>query len=307
MIIVLAIIVGVILIKILPAFHNVNTTIKISQVSDIKENYIKDVIVDFQNVQRNNDNKDLNLLSDAKNINNNFQYNNDINKQETANYQLEKLNSNNDDVNKQETVNFQLEKSNSNNVNTNKQEITNSQLEKLNSNNDNANKQEIASSQLENPNNNNIDTINQETINSQLEKSNGNNNDANKQEIASSQLEKPNNNNDTNNQETISSKLEETNSNVNTENQGSENADLEIKIPTIHYDRTTSIYANDNITLLRIEYYVNNKLTYYSVIEQFDATTKSYIEKIYQCNRETNIDSLIRTDVYDNGNLIKSY
>lgn len=86
-----------------------------------------------------------------------------------------------------------------------------------------------------------------------------------------------------------------------------ENDTLEIKVPTIFYDRTTSIYENDNVTLLRVEYYVNNKLTYYSVIDVFDATTKSYIEKIYQCNLETNIDPLIRTDEYVNGNLIKSY
>ena len=71
----------------------------------------------------------------------------------------------------------------------------------------------------------------------------------------------------------------------------------------IHYDRTTSIYANDNITLLRIEYYVNNKLTYYSSVEQFDSTTHSYIEKIY----EATTLSLIRTDMYSNGNLVKSY
>lgn len=86
-----------------------------------------------------------------------------------------------------------------------------------------------------------------------------------------------------------------------------ENDTLEIKVPTIFYDRTTSIYENDNVTLLRVEYYVNNKLTYYSVIDAFDAKTKSYIEKIYQCNLETNIDPLIRTDEYVNGNLIKSY
>lgn len=86
-----------------------------------------------------------------------------------------------------------------------------------------------------------------------------------------------------------------------------ENDTLEAKVPTISYDRTTSIYENDNVTLLRVEYYVNNKLTYYSVIDVFDAKTKSYIEKIYQCNLETNIDPLIRTDEYVNGNLIKSY
>lgn len=80
-----------------------------------------------------------------------------------------------------------------------------------------------------------------------------------------------------------------------------------MKTQAIQYDRTTTIYANDNITLLRVEYYLNNKLTYYSVVEQFDATTKSYIEKIYKCNLETNINPLVCTREYKNGNLIKSY
>lgn len=95
--------------------------------------------------------------------------------------------------------------------------------------------------------------------------------------------------------------------NIDRENQDSAKEVLEKEIPTIHYDRTTTIYDNDNITLLRVEYYINNTLTYYSVVEQFDATTKSYIEKIYQCNRETNIDPLVRTDVYTNGNLVTAY
>ncbi len=34
---------------------------------------------------------------------------------------------------------------------------------------------------------------------------------------------------------------------------------------------------------------------------------KSYIEKIYKCNHETDIDPLIRTDVYVNGQLTESY
>lgn len=94
---------------------------------------------------------------------------------------------------------------------------------------------------------------------------------------------------------------------INAEMEENINDIVEAKVPTISYDRTTSIYENDNVTLLRVEYYVNNKLTYYSVIDVFDAKTKSYIEKIYQCNLETNIDPLIRTDEYVNGNLIKSY
>ncbi len=132
-----------------------------------------------------------------------------------------------------------------------------------------------------------------------------NNNDQNKQATNNPESEKSSNN--TNKQVATSSQSRNTNNNVSTNKQTSTTTTSEVKTPTIYYDRTTSIYANDNITLLRVEYYKNNKLTYYSVVEQFDAETKSYTEKIYQCNRVTNIDPLIRTDVYVNGNLIKSY
>lgn len=158
----------------------------------------------------------------------------------------------------------------------------------------------------DNSQDNNENTNKYESISSKLEKSN-NANDINIQIDASSKLEKSDNTNDINMQATTNVQLKDANSNTNTNSQDSTNDTLEVEIPTIHYDRTTSIYANDNITLLRIEYYINNKLTYYSVIEQFDAATKSYIEKIYQCNRETNIDPLIRTDIYINGNLVKTY
>lgn len=159
-------------------------------------------------------------------------------------------------------------------------------------NNDNKkNKQKTTSSNLEKSSNNS--TTKKTTISSQLKEVNSNENTKNQVSISE--------------QKTPSSQLKEANSNVNTEKQASTNAALEVKVPTIYYDRTTSIYTDDMITLLRVEYYLNNKLIYYSVIENFDATTKSYIEKIYQCNRETNIDPLIRTDVYVNGNLTKSY
>lgn len=95
--------------------------------------------------------------------------------------------------------------------------------------------------------------------------------------------------------------VEIVNENVNT------NLTLEINTPTIHYDRTTSIYDNDKETLLRVEYYLNNRLTYYSDIEEFDIATKSYTEKIYQWNYAKNTEELIRTDIYSNGILINSY
>ncbi len=95
--------------------------------------------------------------------------------------------------------------------------------------------------------------------------------------------------------------VERVNENVNT------NLTPTINPPTIHYDRTTSIYDNDKETLLRVEYYLNNRLTYYSDIEEFDIATKSYTEKIYQWNYAKNTEDLIRTDIYSNGILINSY
>ena len=131
--------------------------------------------------------------------------------------------------------------------------------------------------------------------------SKNNNSEAKKEETIHSKLEKSSSNN-TDNQSSVQSQPEN-----NTNSQVSTNTTPKVEAPVFRYDRTTSIYANDNVTLLRVEYYLNNKLTYYSVIEQFDVATKSYIEKIYQCNLETNIDPFIRTDVYVNGTLVKSY
>lgn len=176
------------------------------------------------------------------------------------------------------------------NVQENNNQELNSVADAENSSNNDANHQETTSSQLENSNNK--DANNQKNINYQ-QKNPSNYSEINTQETTNFQPE------NLNSQQVASN--QQKNENINT------NTVSEAKISTIHYDRTTSIYADDNITLLRIEYYINNKLTYYSVIKQFDATTKSYIEEIYQCNRETNIDPLIRTDVYVNGTLTKSY
>lgn len=85
------------------------------------------------------------------------------------------------------------------------------------------------------------------------------------------------------------------------------NSDSKTSLPTLRYDRTTSIYDDDKVTLLRIEYYSNNKLIYYSDVEQFNAVTNSYTEKIYQWDNEKDIEILIRTDIYSNGKLVKSY
>lgn len=68
------------------------------------------------------------------------------------------------------------------------------------------------------------------------------------------------------------------------------------------YHRTTSIYDNDETTLLRVEYYnEDNKLINYSVVTNFDSSTNSYTETIYDSNCV-----LERTDVYVNGSLSSS-
>lgn len=201
--------VGGVSVKILPMFHSTHTTIKKSQTSHVKGNYINDETVKSKNNSESDINKDTDALSDTK----------------------DEEDSNQNDNN-----------------NTSKQEAVRPKTETTRSSN-----------------------------------------------------------NVINNQPPVSSQPQNTSSNINTETHENTNNTLEVAPPTIHYDRTTSIYANDNVTLLRVEYYVNNKLTYYSVVEGFDAATKSYVEKIYQCDRVTNIDPLIRTDVYNNGNLIKSY
>ncbi len=147
------------------------------------------------------------------------------------------------------------------------------------------NNQETINSKVEQQSNN--QTTNQKN-NNLISENLSNNSEKNKQEINNYQVENQNNQQTTN--------AQQVNENNNT------STTPEVKTQTIQYDRTTTIYANDNITLLRVEYYLNNKLTYYSVVEQFDATTKSYIEKIYNCNLD-----LIRTDVYKNGKLTSSY
>lgn len=173
------------------------------------------------------------------------------------------------------------------------------------------NKELNSSTEIENPSN--IDAKSEETDNTQIENLNNkdnitnketsrpqiknqNSNNQNKQENISFQPEQLNNKNDENKATTDTTQVKDNNSsNINTDSKNNTNT---VKVPEVNnkildYDRTTRIYDNDNITLLRVEYYKNNKLAYYSVVEQFDATTKSYVEKIYNCNCE-----LVRTDVH---------
>lgn len=70
-----------------------------------------------------------------------------------------------------------------------------------------------------------------------------------------------------------------------------------------NYHHTTSIYDNDEKTLIRVEYYdENNKLFQYSEVTDYDSETNSYKETIYNAS-DMGVD---RTDTYENGSLSSS-
>lgn len=74
-----------------------------------------------------------------------------------------------------------------------------------------------------------------------------------------------------------------------------------------NYHHTTSIYTNDESTLLRVEYYDdNNKLFEYSQVTDYDKDTNSYTEKVYQYDNENKVEVPVRTDTYVNGELASS-
>lgn len=149
-----------------------------------------------------------------------------------------------------------------------------------------------------NTNNNKKNVINNQNSN--------NNEGIIKKSSVISESNKQDNNVNTNKEDNINFYKENVNEEVK-DTQLNNNSEIKKEIPSINYDRTTSIYENDNKTLIRVEYYLNNKLVYYSDIEDFDFTTKSYIEKIYQYDFEKEVEYLIRTDKYYNGELIKSW
>lgn len=69
------------------------------------------------------------------------------------------------------------------------------------------------------------------------------------------------------------------------------------------WGHTTSIFTNDETTLQRVEYYnTENQMVEYSVIANYDGSTKSYTEYIYSCSTCT----LLRTNTYVNGVLVSS-
>lgn len=73
------------------------------------------------------------------------------------------------------------------------------------------------------------------------------------------------------------------------------------------YHHTTSIYTNDESTLLRVEYYdENNTLFEYSSVSDYDKDTNSYTETVYQYDEENQVSVVTRTDTYVNGELISS-
>lgn len=73
------------------------------------------------------------------------------------------------------------------------------------------------------------------------------------------------------------------------------------------YDHTTSIYTNDESTLLRVEYYdENNKLFEYSSVDNYDKDTNSYTETVYKWDYENDTQVTVRTDTYVNGELTSS-
>lgn len=73
------------------------------------------------------------------------------------------------------------------------------------------------------------------------------------------------------------------------------------------YHHTTSIYANDESTLLRVEYYdSNNKLFEFSQVTNHDTDTNSYTEDVYSYDQESDTIIHERTDTYVNGSLSSS-
>lgn len=74
-----------------------------------------------------------------------------------------------------------------------------------------------------------------------------------------------------------------------------------------NYHHTTSIYTNDESTLLRVEYYDdNNTLFEYSSVSDYDKDTNSYTETVYQYDEENQVSVVTRTDTYVNGELVSS-
>ena len=73
------------------------------------------------------------------------------------------------------------------------------------------------------------------------------------------------------------------------------------------YHHTTRIYADDGVTLIRVEYYdANNKLIKYSDVKDFDSSTNSYTEEIYHYDEENQKEVLEGTNTYKDGSLVSN-
>lgn len=88
---------------------------------------------------------------------------------------------------------------------------------------------------------------------------------------------------------------------------GSNGAGSSVSPAPLSYHHTTSIYDDDNKTLLRVEYYdENNNLSHFSSVTDFDTDTGSYKEEIYHYDEEKDEIILDRTDTYVDGSLSSS-
>lgn len=77
---------------------------------------------------------------------------------------------------------------------------------------------------------------------------------------------------------------------------------------TQSYGHITRIYSDSSHSvLIRVEYYDDaNRLCEYSDVENYDAASNSYTEKVYRYDEATNGEVLLRTDTYVNGVLVSS-
>lgn len=74
-----------------------------------------------------------------------------------------------------------------------------------------------------------------------------------------------------------------------------------------NYHHTTSIYDDDDVTLLRVEYYdEKGNLSEFSQVTNYDNNTNSYTENIYHYDESSDTVVLDRTDTYVNGVLSSS-
>lgn len=73
------------------------------------------------------------------------------------------------------------------------------------------------------------------------------------------------------------------------------------------YHHTSSIYDDDDATLLRVEYLdENGKIVEYSAVTDYDKDTNSYTETVYAYDWDEEKEYVMRTDTYVDGELVSS-